>query len=127
MPDFFFLTVGHAPKQNSQPIKLKAVYDEASGTYALATSGGGAGGSQDVNVISDSVNGPASNAEAVTPGAGALSNTTRALFVGTGGDVTVTMAGGGSVQFTNVPDGTTLPIRVTHVTAATASDIVALW
>jgi hypothetical protein len=93
---------------------------------ALVGTGAGPSGG-DALLVSDAGIAPASNAAAVTPGAGALAATTRALFVGTGGDVTVTMEGSGSVVFTNVPDGTVLPIKVTHVTAATASDIVALW
>lgn len=69
---------------------------------------------------------PARNAAAVTPGATALDNVTRALFIGGAGDVTVTMKGGGSVTFA-AGDGAILPIVVTHVTAATATGIVALW
>ena len=53
---------------------------------------------------------------------------TRAIYVGgTGGDVTVTMAGGGSVQFTGVAAGTILPIRVDKMTATTASNVIALY
>lgn len=71
---------------------------------------------------------PATLAVAVTPSDATVLSATRALFVGTGGDVAVTMAGGGDVTFTNVPDGTTLPISVTKVlaTGTTASDIVAM-
>lgn len=87
----------------------------------------GTGGSTTLNV-SDADTAPAENAAAVTPGAGALSDTTRALYVGGAGNMTVTMAGNAaSVTFTAVPAGTTLPIAVTHVTAATATSIVALW
>lgn len=92
--------------------------------------GGGAGvtpGGAGSLVVSDPDSAPAENAAAVTPGAGALSNTTRALYIGVAGDITVTMAGGGSVSFAAVPAGTVLPIAVTHVTAATATSIVALW
>jgi hypothetical protein len=67
----------------------------------------------------------ASYAAAVVPGAGALARVTKALFVSGAGDVTVTMRGGGSVTFP-VGAGTLLPIRVTHVTAATATGIIAL-
>ena len=53
-----------------------------------------------------------------------------ALYVGTGGDITVEMAGGQSVTFKNVPDGTFLPIAVSKVTAvangAIVGDIIAL-
>lgn len=69
------------------------------------------------------------DARTVTAGASALANgTTRALYVGTGGDVTVTMAAGTSVTFADVPAGTILPIQVTHVTAVSgAADILALY
>lgn len=71
---------------------------------------------------------PAPNAVAVTPGATELTATTRGIYVGTGGDLTVTMLGGGDVTFPSVPGGAMLAIRVTHVLAAsTATDIVALW
>lgn len=53
-----------------------------------------------------------------------------ALYVGTGGDITVEMASGQSVTFKNVPDGTFLPIAVSKVTGvannAVAADIIAL-
>ena len=51
-----------------------------------------------------------------------------ALYVGTTGHLTVTMADGGNdVIFKNVPSGTFLPIAVTKVkVATTATDILAL-
>ena len=53
-----------------------------------------------------------------------------ALYVGTGGDITVEMASGQSVTFKNVPDGTFLPIAAAKVTGvannAVAADIIAL-
>lgn len=67
-------------------------------------------------------------AAAVTPhDTNALAVTSRALFVGTGGDVKVTI-GGTDVTFANVPDGTRLDIAVTHVksTGTTATNIVSL-
>ncbi len=69
----------------------------------------------------------ASIAEAVTTSDVTIL-TPSALFVGTGGDVTVTMAdSGSSIVFKNVQSGTFMPILVTQVKAATvASDIVAL-
>ena len=70
---------------------------------------------------------PATNATAITPGASALANFPRALYVGGAGNVTVTMLGGQSVTFTAVPAGSILPIRCTHVTAATATAILGLW
>ncbi len=71
---------------------------------------------------------PATLAEAVTASDSTMLTATRALFVGTGGDVAVTMAGGGDVTFTNVPNGTLLPISVTKVlaTGTDGADIVAL-
>ena len=53
-----------------------------------------------------------------------------ALYVGTGGDITVEMSSGQSVTFKNVPDGTFLPIAAAKVTAvangAAVADIIAL-
>ena len=82
----------------------------------------------DFSSFSEALDSPADNAAAVTPGSSALSHATRALYVGTTGDVIVTMVGGGDVTFASVPAGAILPIRVTHVLGtSTASDIVALW
>jgi hypothetical protein len=52
----------------------------------------------------------------------------RALYIGTGGDLTVAMPDGDIVLFKGVPGGTILPVRVSQVRAATvAADIVALY
>lgn len=80
------------------------------------------------------------NAESITPNNDAdltLSggvireggNNGACLFVGTGGDIQVTMLGGQVVIFANVPDGTFLPIQVRRVwsTNTNASDILALY
>jgi len=75
--------------------------------------------------VQSGLDSPAANAAAVTPGATELPFATRALYIGETGDITVTMAGGGSVTFANVTG--MIPIRVTHVTAATATGIVAVW
>lgn len=50
------------------------------------------------------------------------------VFVGTGGDVKVTISGGSDVTFKNVPSGTFLPVLVTKIwsTGTGASDIIAL-
>ncbi|WP_299327625.1 hypothetical protein [Parasphingopyxis sp.] len=78
------------------------------------------------NAVAD----PASTAVAVTPNdSTALARTTKALYVGTVGDVAVKMRdSGNTVTFPNVQTGSILPVRVTHVmsTNTTASDIVAL-
>lgn len=69
-------------------------------------------------------------AEAVTPSDSVdLEHPSRGLWVGTTGDVSVEMAGGGTHVFSNVPSGTLLPIRVTRVNFSStgASDIVALY
>lgn len=73
---------------------------------------------------------PAENAAPVTPAdAGALAQTSRALYVGQGGDLAVEMLGGGSIVLGNVPAGALLPLRVTRVraTGTTAARIIALW
>lgn len=79
-----------------------------------------------------SINAPATTGEAVTPsdtaGTGDLTSISRALWVGTGGDLAVVMADGTALTLANVPSGTLLPLRVKRVadTNTTASDIVAL-
>ena len=57
----------------------------------------------------------------------ALAKTTRALWVGTGGTVVAEMAGGNTVTFAGVQDGSILPIRVVSLgTATSATGIVGL-
>lgn len=74
---------------------------------------------------------PAESAAAVTPNNSTdLTNTARSLFIGTGGDVKVDLAGTGTaVVFKNVPSGGYIYARVTRVyaTDTDATDIVALW
>ena len=80
--------------------------------------------------LSSTHSSPGVNAEAVTPDDSTdLTNVTRGLYVGTGGDLVVIMQGGQTITFTAVPTGAVLPIRVSRVksTSTTASDIVALW
>lgn len=75
------------------------------------------------------VSAPASDAFAITPDdAGDLIYVTRALYVGTAGDVSVVMRDGGTVVFTNVNGGTTLPCCVSRVmaTGTTASGLVGM-
>ena len=67
-------------------------------------------------------------AVAVTP-----SDTTEvfasAIYVGSGGNLSVITEGGDTVTFSNVPAGTTLVIRVNRIraTSTTATNIVRLW
>ncbi len=73
---------------------------------------------------------PATNAVVVTPSDSTdLTNVSRALYVGTTGNLKVTLQDSGTVLFTAVPAGVVLPIRVTRVwsTTTTASTIIALW
>ena len=80
--------------------------------------------------FSDSLSSPASSAVAVTPhDANPLPGVSKALYVGTGGDI-VLRGRGDSADSTwkNVPSGAILPIRVTHIRASgtSAADILAL-
>lgn len=79
----------------------------------------------------DSVSSPATRVAAVVPhDVNALAEVPKALFVGTGGNVTLRGAGGGAdAVLKNVPDGSVLPVRAAYVraTGTTASDIVALY
>lgn len=61
-----------------------------------------------------------------------LANATRALYVGTGGNVAVQMLGWDSntqITFVNVANGQVLPIRVDRVlaTGTTGNDIIGLY
>ena len=57
-----------------------------------------------------------------------LTITSRAIYVGTSGDLRVTTASGSIVTFSNVPEGI-LPMRVSrvHASGTTATGIVAIW
>jgi hypothetical protein len=73
--------------------------------------------------------GPASSGFAVTPDDTLpLPETTRALFIGAGGSLTVEMASGVILSFDAVQDGALLPLRVSRVraTGTTASHILGL-
>lgn len=69
----------------------------------------------------------AHGAVAVTKSDATVIPVTRALYIGTGGNLVVRMADGQTVTFTAVPSGI-FPIQVDQVHAATtAADIVALY
>ena len=57
-----------------------------------------------------------------------LAEITRALYIGVGGDLSVTMQSGQDIVFSGAPAGLLLPLRVSHVknTGTTASGIVGL-
>jgi hypothetical protein len=79
--------------------------------------------------LSPSISGPAISGFPVSPSDAAdLPETTRALYIGTGGDLTVMMTTGEALLLKEVPQGVVLPLRVTRVfqTGTTAADIVAL-
>ena len=72
---------------------------------------------------------PAASAVAITPADSDLAKRTRAIYVGVGGNLTVTMAEGGNiVTFVGVVSGSVLPLRVTQIrlTGTSAGSIVAL-
>lgn len=72
---------------------------------------------------------PASHGFAVSPSNDTdLPETTRALFVGSAGAVSVVMSSGSEVLLAGVASGTLLPLRVRRVrlTGTTASAIVGL-
>lgn len=74
----------------------------------------------------ESVIDPVKGGEAVTTGV-AFAKTSTGIYVGGSGDVTVTMLDGESLTFTGLSAGVIHPIRATVVTAATATNILALW
>jgi len=77
-----------------------------------------------------SLSSPASAGINVTPSdSGTLSTTSRALYVGNGGSLSVRMLSGETLSFAGVSAGSFLPLRVTQVlaTGTSASAIVALF
>ncbi|MDQ0318429.1 hypothetical protein QO002_000567 [Pararhizobium capsulatum DSM 1112] len=76
-----------------------------------------------------SLSGPASHAFTITPSDTAdLAEAVRALYVGSGGAVSVRTVSGASVTFLTVAGGAILPVRADRVfqTGTTAADIVGL-
>lgn len=75
------------------------------------------------------LSGPATTARTVSPNdATDLPEVSRALYIGTAGNLSVIMADGMTANFTSIPAGTILPIRVSRVrnTGTTAGAIVTL-
>jgi hypothetical protein len=81
--------------------------------------------------FADQVTAPATRAAAVTPhDVNALTDIPKALYVGTGGNVTMRGVHGSDDQlWKNVPSGSILPFRAQYLraTGTTAGDIVALY
>lgn len=78
----------------------------------------------------DGLHTPASNATLLTTSDSAdLVNTSRGLYIGTAGNMKVTMLGGTTLLFTGLAAGSILPIRATRVwaTTTTASTIINLF
>lgn len=71
---------------------------------------------------------PSGLCAAVTPSDTVSFSECRALYVGTGGDLSVVCAGV-TVVFANAQTGTILPVEVTRVnaTGTTATNIIALY
>ena len=73
---------------------------------------------------------PAQDALEITPSdSQTFVQTTRALYVGIGGDATVRMANGTVATFTGLLAGVVYPLRIDRVlaTGTTAASLVALW
>ena len=83
-----------------------------------------------VTELNPSADAPAVSAFTITPSDSAtLAQAARALYVGVGGNVTAILEGDTtSVLFSNVPNGSILPVRVGQVlaTGTTATGIVGL-
>ena len=81
------------------------------------------------STYSAGLNAPASEAEAITPDDQAdLSWATRALYVGTAGNVRVIMLSGDTVDLTQLQAGIMYPLRIRRVlaTGTDATNLVAL-
>ena len=104
---------GLTPRHSdSEPITLKKLLEAMLG----------------VNSTNRALGGSATHAAAITPGASALSSPTKGIQCGeTAGTITVNTVGGETGVVVPIGAYQTLPLEVTHVTAATATPLVALW
>lgn len=76
-----------------------------------------------------SFDGPANDGFSVTPSdVSTLTDITRAIYVGTAGNISLTLTSGAALTFMNVPSGTILPVRATEVkaTGTSATDLIGL-
>ncbi len=79
--------------------------------------------------VQPSLSGPALTAFAVTPDDGAdLAEASRAIYVGSAGNLSVKMLSGEVVTFAGLAAGALLPVRVSRIraTGTTAGNIIAL-
>ena len=84
----------------------------------------------DYSSMSPSLTSPAVNAEAVVPSnTVALSNVSRAIYVGGGGDIAIEMLSGTTVTLRAAAAGTFLPLRAKKILSSgtTASGLVNFW
>lgn len=78
---------------------------------------------------SSSLASPATDAFAITPNDSTdLTQVTRALYVGTAGNIVVVLKSGSEVTFSNVTSGSILPIRASRIkaTGTTALNVLGL-
>lgn len=78
---------------------------------------------------SAAITGPAPDGFAITPDdATELSEITRAIYIGTAGDITLTLVSNTELLFKNIPSGTILPVRARRIkaTGTTATDLLGL-
>jgi hypothetical protein len=74
---------------------------------------------------------PAWGGQAISPGSAVLSTGKgvpfRALYVSTGGNITIRLLDGSTQTFVNVLSGTTLRLQFDMISAATASNLIGLY
>jgi len=71
---------------------------------------------------SSGLSAPAAHGFAITPhDSNDLSEVTRAVYVGTAGDLALVLASGAAVSFANVAGGTLLPVRAKQIKATGTS------
>lgn len=87
--------------------------------------------SDDFDTYQTGLSDTAANAAVITPHDSTdLAKTTRGIYVGGGGNISVEMKEvGTAVVFEGVTAGTILPVRATRVnlTGTTATNLIALW
>lgn len=80
--------------------------------------------------LSPSLSSPAINGQTIAPSnSNLLTNVTRAIYVGSVGDVAIEFVSGAQVTLQAVPSGTILPVRAQKVLSSntTATGLIGLW